>query len=97
MSLGLPSAGSGYPPSEASAAGVSPERSEHCEAMSLEVCSMRGVATPVLLLLLLFSMLKTILQILSKSVEDAVGDDRIARSVNFAVEHRRKVWYNTAR
>ena len=27
----------------ASAAGVSPERSEHCEAMSLEVCSMRGV------------------------------------------------------
>ena len=52
---------------------------------------MRGVATPVLLLLLLFSMLKTILQILSKSVEDAVGDDRIARSVNFAVEHRRKV------
>ena len=74
-SLVPPSAGSGYPPSEASAAGG----------------SMRGVATPVLLLLLLFSMLKTILQILSKSVEDAVGDDRIARSVNFAVEHRRKV------
>lgn len=58
-SLGPPSAGSGCPTSEASAAGISPERSEHCEAMSLEVCSMRGVATPVSLLLLLFSMLKT--------------------------------------
>ena len=31
-----------YPPSEASAEGISPERSEHCEAMSLEGCSMRG-------------------------------------------------------
>ena len=68
VSLGPPSAGSGYPPSEASAAGISPERSEHCEAMSLEVCSMRGVATPVFLLLLLFSMLKTILQIHSKEL-----------------------------
>ena len=29
-SLGPPSAGSGHPPSEASAAGISPERSEHC-------------------------------------------------------------------
>ena len=74
-SLDPPLAGSGYPPSEASAAGG----------------SMRGVATPGFLLLLQFSMLKTILQILSKSVVDAVGDDRIARSVYFAVEHRRKV------
>ena len=41
-SLGPPSAGSGYLPSEASAAGG----------------SMRGVATPVFLLILLFSMLK---------------------------------------
>ena len=31
-----------YPPSEASAEGISPERSENCEAISLEVCSMRG-------------------------------------------------------
>ena len=31
-----------YPPSEASAGGISPERSENCEAISLEVCSMRG-------------------------------------------------------
>ena len=42
-SLGPPSAGPGYPPSEASAAGG----------------SMRGVATPDFLLLLLFSMLKS--------------------------------------
>ena len=60
-SLSPPSAGPGYPPSEASAAGISPERSEHCEAMSLEVCSMRGVATPDFLLLLLFSMPKILL------------------------------------
>ena len=58
VSLGPPSAGAGYPPSEASAAGISPERSEHCEAMSLEVCSMRGVATPAFLLLLLSYLLK---------------------------------------
>ena len=31
-----------YPPSEASAEGISPERSENCEAISLEVGSMRG-------------------------------------------------------
>ena len=31
-----------YPPREASAEGISPERSENCEAISLEVCSMRG-------------------------------------------------------
>ena len=31
-----------YPPSEASAEGISPERSENCEAISIEVCSMRG-------------------------------------------------------
>ena len=30
------------PSSEASAGGISPERSENCEAISLEVCSMRG-------------------------------------------------------
>ena len=29
------------PSSEASAGGISPERSENCEAISLEVCSMR--------------------------------------------------------
>ena len=35
-----------YLPSEASAIGISPERSEHCEAMSLEVCSMRSAPSP---------------------------------------------------
>ena len=31
-----------YPPREASAEGISPELSENCEAISLEVCSMQG-------------------------------------------------------
>ena len=31
-----------HPSNEATAEGISPERSEHCEAMSLEVYSMRG-------------------------------------------------------
>ena len=34
-------------PSEASAGGISPERSENCEAISLEVCSMRGAVAAV--------------------------------------------------
>ena len=31
-----------YPPREASAEGMPPERSENCEAISPEGCSMRG-------------------------------------------------------